>query len=233
MTRTLGRVPPPDWEHVEKYPLTAPSVPVAPTPVVIGINWYDAFDHPERLVLKGSSADYWIGRGDLGAVRGGHCVCLEPGAPEQDSPPWRVFYNQGEEGACVGFGWSRCMSLLNRKKYDGFWLYKECKKRDGHPDQEGTWVRTGGEVLVQEGHVRVVKGEDQPPRAADGIVKFRWARSADEVLRVLNNPKATKLGAVPILNSWGRSYPQRVWLPAEKLDRLIKEDGEIAVPTDR
>jgi hypothetical protein len=48
------------------------------TPVVIGVNWYAEFDHPE----KGSSGDYFIAKAGpkkLTTVRGGHCVCLEPG----------------------------------------------------------------------------------------------------------------------------------------------------------
>lgn len=36
-------------------------------PVTIGVNWYENFDAPE----KG-----WIGKGDLGKIRGGHCVCI-------------------------------------------------------------------------------------------------------------------------------------------------------------
>ena len=39
--------------------------------------------------------------------------------------------------------------------------------------------------------------------------------------------------AVRILNSWGRGYPHRVWMPDETLQRLIDEDGEVALITDR
>jgi hypothetical protein len=38
---------------------------------------------------------------------------------------------------------------------------------------------------------------------------------------------------VRILNSWGRGYPHRVWMPDETLQRLIDEDGEVALVTDR
>jgi len=38
---------------------------------------------------------------------------------------------------------------------------------------------------------------------------------------------------VPILNSWGKSYPYRTWMPDDVLDRLMAEKGEIAIPTDR
>ena len=39
--------------------------------VAIGINWYSNFDNP---VLH--NGEYWIGRGGLGNVRGGHCTAL-------------------------------------------------------------------------------------------------------------------------------------------------------------
>lgn len=44
----------------------------AGSPISIGVNWYANFDRPERL----SNGEDWIGRGDLGAIRGGHCVCV-------------------------------------------------------------------------------------------------------------------------------------------------------------
>jgi hypothetical protein len=41
------------------------------TPVVLGVNWYGNFDHPAK---KGSR--WWIGEGELGDIRGGHCICV-------------------------------------------------------------------------------------------------------------------------------------------------------------
>jgi hypothetical protein len=40
-------------------------------PIAIGVNWYSNFDIPVAV-----GGDTWIGRGDLGTIRGGHCVCL-------------------------------------------------------------------------------------------------------------------------------------------------------------
>src|SRR5215212_4104686 len=55
----LGRFIPDDWEHVERYPLTALSAEEQPArvPVVIGVNWYSEFDNPRagwrvRRVLR-------------------------------------------------------------------------------------------------------------------------------------------------------------------------------------
>src|ERR1044072_9957536 len=71
----LGRRVPTDWDHYDRYPLTAATTPATPVPVVIGVNWYEDFDNPQPV-----SGRWWIGRStNLGHVRGGHCVCIEPG----------------------------------------------------------------------------------------------------------------------------------------------------------
>jgi hypothetical protein len=254
MAGPLGRRVPTDWHHYDRFALTAATTPAAPTPVAIGVNWYTDFDKP---VLKGGR--YWIGLDSkqLGKIRGGHCVCLEPGDQLdakgkvtrllQDSQGWWDFYDQGKEGACVGFGCSRMMSLLNRKRYDARWLWDWAKSTDDWPetnpgDDEGTSVRAACEVLRSRGHVtwqdayagRDYKKRDQEaPGSAEGITVYRWARTVGEVHGVLKSPANHRAGAVRVLNSWGRGYPHRVWMPDETLQRLIDEDGEVALITDR
>jgi hypothetical protein len=241
----LGRFIPDDWEHVETYPLTAETFPDRPRPVVIGVNWYSAFDQPE---VDESSGEQFVGRdGSLGQIRGGHCVCLEPGG-DPDTEEWWDFYDQGAEGACVGFGWSRCMTILNGGQlYAPRWLWDRSKELDqweetNPGDNNGTSVRTAGGVLRKSGHVDwqdEYSDDDHTERAGyrcdrdAGIQRFRWARSVDDVHQVLGNDRADELGAVPFLNSWGRNYPHRTWMPDEVLDRLMGEQGEVAVPTDR
>lgn len=256
----LGRLIPDDFKHVEKYPLTAESVPSKPVPVALGINWYHDFDNP---VKKGNR--YWIGLDskNLGPIRGGHCVCLEPGdelnadgsikTRLQDSSTWYKFYNQGQEGACVGFGSSRMMSLLNRKRYFARWLWDRAKDADAWPDtnpgdDNGTSVDAAMKVLAAKGHVvystkydsfNQGRPGDAYPRTglsgvtAEGITAYRWARTASEVHSALKSPVSDKTGAVRVLNSWGSGYPPVVWLPDETLQRLIDEDGEAPVVTDR
>lgn len=245
----LGRFIPDDWRHVERYPLTALAVADRPTrvPVVIGVNWYQEFDKPEADEKSGELFIARGGRKSLTRVRGGHCVCLEPGG-EPDRVSWYTFYNQGSEGACVGFGWSRCMTLLNKgQRYAARWLWDRAKERDEWPetlpgDGNGTSVRAAAEVLVEGGHVDWKKayGDDDhllrggyEPDAKDGLLAFRWAKTADEVHAALGNPRADELGAVPILNSWGEGYPHRVWMPDDVLQHLIEQEGEVAIPTDR
>jgi hypothetical protein len=254
MARPLGRRAPTDWRHYEKFPLTAATTPATPTPVAIGVNWYTDFDNP---VKKGSR--YWIGLDpkQLGTIRGGHCVCLEPGdeldangtvtRQLQDSQSWWDFYDQGKEGACVGFGCSRMMSLLNRKRYDARWLWDWAKATDEWDDtkpgdDQGTSVRAACDILRSRGHVawkdayagRTYKQRDkEEPGAGEGITANRWAKTVTQVHAVLKSPANERAGAVRILNSWGRGYPHRVWMPDETLQRLIDEDGEVALITDR
>jgi hypothetical protein len=254
MAGKLGRRVPPDWRHYERYALTPATTPATPTPVAIGVNWYSDFDNP---VQKGGR--YWIGLNSkqLGKIRGGHCVCLESGDQLdgqgkvtrllQDSQGWWDFYDQGKEGACVGFGCSRMMSLLNRKRYDARWLWDWAKATDEWPetkpgDDQGTSVRAACDILRSRGHVTwkdsyakndYKKRDKEQPAAGEGIAANRWAKTVGEVHGVLKSPANDRAGAVRILNSWGRGYPHRVWMPDETLQRLIDEDGEVALVTDR
>jgi hypothetical protein len=230
----LGRRPPTDDNHIRKYPLTVASLPQLPVPVVLGVNWYSDFDTPKQVNINGKWG-YMIGldASNLGRIRGGHCVCIRPTAM-RDLTPWWIFYDQGAEGACVGFGSSRAMTLLNRRRYDARWLYLEAQKIDEWPgeDYEGTSVRAGMDILRDMGHRRVLGKRSTPPDVADGIAANRWAASVDEVRTCLQSQYHDRIGAVPILNSWGRSYPHTVWMPYETLARLIREDGEATIIVD-
>lgn len=245
--RTLGYQKPKDLSHVAKYPLSAlPAGTAAPrTPIAIGIDWYSSFDTPV-LVHDGKITRYFVGQGNLGTVRGGHCVCLKDGT-HSDPISWWSFYDQGQEGACVGFGSSRMMSLLNRERYNARWLWDESKIADEWPDtnpgdDNGTSVHAAADVLRLTGHVPYKRSEstlDYVLRDAlqaeptKGIQAARWATSVDEIRAVLQSPLNDRLQAVPFLNSWGRSYPHVTWLPYTVVEKLITDGGEFLVPTDK
>lgn len=234
MTGPLGRRVPTDWRHVERFPFAAPAIVV----------------HAERTLRM---------------------------------PTWaHAYYDQGHEGACVGFGSSQTMSILNRRRYDARWLWDQAKLVDEWPDtnpgdNNGTSVRAAMDVLRTQGHVRVVANRDIPVALVEGIAANRWAADVDEVRTAIASGVAVTLGvnwysafdhpvqwgpdlfigrstslgairgghcvcgmgasdrrqAIAITNSWGPSYPRKVWMPYEILARLIGESGEAAVVTDR
>jgi hypothetical protein len=247
----LGRRTPKDWSHVEKYPLSALAASAVPTcvPVAIGVNWYSDFDAPEKF-----SGRWWIARNGIrGTIRGGHCICLKPTALT-DPLTWWTWYDQGHEGACVGFGCSRMMSLLNRKRYFARWLWDHSKTidewSDTNPgDDNGTSVHAAMDVLRLNGHVAfsskfnnlnvegngvyVTQRDLLSPNPLEGINAVRWATKVDEVRAVLQSALHDKLQAVPVLNSWGRDFPHAVWLPYTALQRIMDEEGEVAIVTDK
>jgi hypothetical protein len=232
----LGWKVPEDRSYMDKYPLTAATLPSTAHPVVLGIPWYSTFDTPTKIGDR-----YWIGRqSNIGYVRGGHAICVQPGnSSSLDMFLWWRFYNQGTEGACVGFSLSRALSLMNRSRYDAFWLYHEAQKIDewtDTPPEEGTSVNAGCEILMKRGARRYnsLTGKFMPENIISGIQSYRWAKSVDDIHAVLQHPVADALGAVPLLNSWGTNYPRKVWIPDNVLDRIVfYEGGEAAVLTDR
>lgn len=227
MMSGLGRLKPPDWEHVRKFPLAALPADEQPRgiPVVVGFNWYSDFDAPEK---KGNRWFVCPDGNIHGSIRGGHCFCIK--ASESDITTWWEFYNQGATPQCVGFGSSRCMTDLNRVRYDGTWLYNKAQEIGGYVGQEGAYVRDGLEALRTIGPMRAHHTE---PSVNDGISAYRWAQAVEEVVAVLNLPICEQLEAVPFVNSWGRDYPHITWMPYPVLQRLIDEDGEVGIVTDK
>lgn len=238
----LDRLPSATDEHIRKYPLTLSTLPAVPTPMAIGINWYEAFDNP----VKGSDGRWRIipgPGGDLGALRGGHCLCLA-NKGFIDYLSWQDYYNQLKEGRCAQFGVSRVMTLLNRHRYEiratmpqGRWLYWEAQRHDewaggsypgASPQYEGTSVNAALWVVKNEG---IILKDRIVPSTSEGISAFRWATTDDDVW---NSTGWASGGEVPWLNSWGRlDYPHVVWVPKEIHSRLRAEDGEYGVVVDR
>lgn len=238
MTGPLGRLAPTDFDHFEKYPLRALKTSERPTdvPVVLGIDWFPTYDSP----VRGSDGRWRVRPADGRASRGGHAIVLKP-KRANDPASWWTFYDQSAPGpvdgsGCTGFSSSRAMSLLNRKRYSGSWLYSSAKLIDEWPgtDYEGSSVRAAFEVLRTQGHVRIIGGREvRPPALSEGIAAYRWALSADEIVAALGYPKSTT--EVPWLNTWGRNgYPHIVYVPVEELERhLVEWGGEAGIVTDR
>jgi len=200
---------------------------------------------------------------------------------------YHVFYDQGDEGACVGFGESILMSILNRKKYEARWLYNEARLIDEWPDTppaDGTSLRAGFDILRTKGHARYYAGRSRAAEMDEGIVDVnRWLTSVDQIRTAISEGFAVVLGvnwyngfyhpvakatglrgraeawldeplawgsiagghcicaplasdrrqAIGWLNSWGTSYPWPTWVSYSALERLLGEQGEAAIVTDK
>jgi hypothetical protein len=229
--KPLGATIPREKPYAAKYPLLAAHIDALagkPVPVPIGIDWYENFDAPVKIGTR-----WWIGKtNDLGSIRGGHCVCLKPPSLS-DLASWWAFYDQGNEGACVGFGSSRMQTLLNRARYDAPWLYHEAQKVDPWPGEnyDGTSVDAAMQVLKNEG-LKTPKWT--APRLAQGISAYRWTSKVDEIIAVMGGEAYRGVGGIPFLNSWGKSgYPHVTYMPLDVLQFLLDRQGDAAVVTDR
>jgi len=107
-------------------------------------------------------------------------------------------YDQGAEGACVGFGESIMMSILNRKLYDALWLYREAQLVDewsDTPPEEGTSLAAGFDILRTKGHRRLWGGASRPPEMDEGIVEVnRWLTTVDEIRTAVSEGKPVCIG---------------------------------------
>lgn len=231
--RPLGRLAPTDQRHVERYPLTAATLPSKPTPVVLGIEWQTGFDRPQK---RGDA--YYVTL--TGHVRGGHAICLKPPALT-DLQSWWKFYDQEKEGACVGFAVCRMMTLLNRERYDGFWHYHQAQQIDEWPGEaySGTSVRAGCDVARDVGMRNIRRGKPGRVELGDGISVNRWALSVEDIAACLspidNGASVLNAGYVSFLNSWGQEdYPHHVRMSLDALRILVFErGGDATVVTDR
>jgi hypothetical protein len=231
--------------HIAAKPLSAlGSAAPVDVPVVVGFNWYTSFDEPKAEPSSAEGTSYHlpdVAKGEeLGSIRGGHCFCFEPlGYVKENNEKLHVFYNQGEEGACVGFGNSRAQTIMRQNKtFDAFWLYDECRKVEGtFPTGEGSTVHAAAQVLEGIGLREQINEEvctrevgDGPVDLAFGVTAVRWATSLSEVLRALKREGAQ---AIPFTNSWGTAYPLTTWMPVATFAQLLAENGEAAVYTER
>jgi hypothetical protein len=229
----LGRNIPRNFDHVEKYPLTLDLIQkLENVPVPLGINWYSGFDFPNQ----DSDGRYILPEKRLGSIRGGHNICAVHKDAVLNAGEW-VFYNQRNEGACVGFAHARAMSLLTgNKEFDAFWLYDDARRAEGaYPDQEGSTNDGGCKALklwgahYEEGKRTCTRTpwDEWEHKKAKALYGYHWAVDWEGVLAALGYQE----GPVPLVNSWGKVYPEIVWLPDKTGERLMRESGEASVFT--
>jgi hypothetical protein len=244
----LGRIASDTTTHLEKFPLTADTMPTKPSSMTFGVNWYEICDNPRLVRIKGVHR-YVIGDTPIGRLRGGHAICGRHWELT-DLSAWWKYYNQQREGRCVEFAKLRMMSHINRVRYDitSRWHYHTDQHADEWPGcylghngsaYEGTSVRAGLEGLRINGAIPANRGgspitmEEAKNKVSDaeGISTYRWAKNWNDVRVALNVPDY--LPGVPINNSWGINYPKEVILLDSLGERLLREDGEFGIVTDR
>jgi hypothetical protein len=68
-----------------------------------------------------------------------------------------IIYDQGQTPECVAYASAgvktdeEFLEWGKRYQFDADWLYSECKKIDGIPDQEGTYPRIACQIMQKEG----------------------------------------------------------------------------------
>lgn len=77
-------------------------------PITIGVNWYHNFDTPEQV-----GKDWYIGRGDLGPIRGGHCVCLYGASDRREA--FRLCNSWGRDYPLTWLTYETMQRLLNEE----------------------------------------------------------------------------------------------------------------------
>lgn len=223
----LGRLRPPDWEHVEKYPLSEVGVS-KPSPVQLGIPWMSNFDNPVETTIEGKIV-YVIGKGNLGTERGGHAIVCQPPSMT-DRPEWIQYYNQGQTRECVGFSIARGQSLEKGIEFNPVWIYNAARNTEGnHSEEGGSTVRAGMHVLLKKGAKPAGEGK---PVLDDGVSAYRWAKTWDEVRAALGVPDSQD--GVDLDQSWGdEGYPPHVRLTDEAGEWLMQHESEAGVFTER
>jgi hypothetical protein len=122
-----------------------------------------------------------------------------------------TWYDQGVEGACVGFAASWTMSVMNRQRYDARWLYREAQLIDewaDTPPSEGTSVRAAFDILRDKGHRRMWGPVPRPMMLANGIAANRWAVNVDEIRTAIQGGTPVVFGI-----NWYSRFDQPEQLP--------------------
>lgn len=168
--------------------------------------------------------------------------------------------DQGQDGACVGFGWTHWQAADPCDKpgltYDSAMaLYHSAQAIDGNPDpHEGSTVLAGAQVVQQEGV----------------ITSYKWAFSKEEIVLALGHVGPVVLGVdwyegmfdvepngiieptgtiagghcilaraidvddmwVTLHNSWGPSWGKNgdAYITVDNLWRILVNDGESCIP---
>lgn len=185
---------------------------------------------------------------------------LPPKAPRSYTWGINTWLDQGQEGACVGFGWAHDLAARPRVEKDVNQPYAEniyhlAQAMDGdHSPHEGSTVLAGAKAVTQLGRIK----------------EYRWAFGLDDVIQTLSYHGPVVLGTnwyndmfhpdakgfihptggvagghcilikgvnvkskyVTLHNSWGKSWGMNgeCKVSFDDLQTLLKDQGEACVP---
>jgi hypothetical protein len=257
----LGRREPTDFEHVSKYPFSAVAPPtVANVERVLRLPWWH-WSHDQGR--EGSCVGHGVGleRAITNIAQAIVLQLAKAGRRYDTIDLWNEAKkidewsdtNPGDDnGTSVRAAYDICRDkglcrvTFMRMGDDGVPVPYRPKPRDKAEGVErNRWARSSDEVRTAiAGGLPVAIGVnwysdfDRPvskPSPAGGTEM--WI-GEDDLGRVRGGHCVCIYGAsdqrqgFKVKNSWGREYPL-VWLPYATLQRLIDEDGEVAIVTDR
>ncbi len=183
--------------------------------------------------------------------------------PRSYTWPLKTWNDQGREGACVGFAWSHELAAAPVKvptdNEVGLRIYREAQKIDQWPGEaySGTSVLAGAQVAKALGYIPEYRWAFGAQDVLDTVGSYgpcvlgmNWYEGMfrpDEsgflrpTGRVAGGHALVCLGVnlrgeyVTLHNSWGRDWGVngRARLAFGDLDRLLREDGDAAVPVMR
>lgn len=180
--RRLDRLPSVRTDHLEKFPLTAATMPSSATAMAMGVNWYPNFDSPELVRIRGRDR-YVIGRGTLGRMRGGHATCLRPWTLV-DLLAWWTYYNQGVEGRCHPAGTFVRLADGSQRRIEDIRLLDQVVTAEGRTGRVvETMVRRADRVLRVRlrGHAGVQCTPEHPLLTGRGYVEAKNLQIGDRV----------------------------------------------------
>ena len=224
-----------------------------------GADHADAGGHRRELVLglrqsrkKGSryriGLDPKQGQRSGRALRGRAGDQLDAGGeitPAPGQPELVGLLRPGQGGAAWASGargrWAAHPEALRRPLALGLGHF-ERRVADTNPgDDQGTSVRAACascapgpravEGLLRRAHLQAAR--QGGAAAGEGITANRWAAHRRPGARRAQEPRQRRRRSRAHPQLVGARHPHRVWMPDETLQRLIDEDGEVALITDR
>jgi hypothetical protein len=121
---------------------------------------------------------------------------------------WIAPQDQGNIGACVGYGCSWMKSYYDKQLFNAYWLYKRAQAIDGDPgtkgDNDGAYIWAAGDVLRKEGHALY---KTTTPSMDYKILSYYWAKSIDEIRTAAASGYPPTFG-IPWFSNFNKPWPK-------------------------